>query len=118
MIPILLLKVIIINISWLAELGPMFFAVKQKGYSQSDKRKEDQDYAMTMEMNLQRSLERRATELRASTDKVAPLSRIATPGSRSMRLGTTGGLRTPGAMMRSSTPRKEEPKTPRSRLGL
>lgn len=110
-------KVKLIKCSWLAELGPMFFAVKQKGYSQSEKRKEDQEYAITMEMNLQKNLERRATELRASTEKVAPLSRIATPGSRSFRLGTTGGIRTPGAMARS-TPRKEEPKTPRSRLGL
>ena len=95
----------------------MFFVVKQKGYSQSDRRKDDQELALSMEMNLQKSLERRATEMRMSTEKIAPLSRIATPGSRSFRIGTTGGLRTPGGLARS-TPRKEEPKTPRGRLGL
>ncbi|KAI8922743.1 P-loop containing nucleoside triphosphate hydrolase protein [Entophlyctis helioformis] len=73
---------------WLAELGPMFFSLKDSTYSQRDKRKQDRQDAMEMEGRLQASLERRRAEAleeeqqRAQQMSAALQTRIATPGGR------------------------------------
>ncbi|KAI8923524.1 P-loop containing nucleoside triphosphate hydrolase protein [Entophlyctis helioformis] len=76
---------------WLAELGPMFFSLKDSTYSQRDKRKQDRQDAMEMEGRLQASLERRRAEAleeeqqRAQQMSAALQTRIATPGGRTPR---------------------------------
>ena len=72
---------------------------------------------MEMEVRLQKALEqKKADELRASTEQLLPRSRIATPGSR--RPGTNrtlpGGV-TPRAATGGTTPRHRDIGTPRSR---
>ncbi|KAJ3012893.1 UNVERIFIED_CONTAM: DEAH-box RNA helicase prp16 [Siphonaria sp. JEL0065] len=65
---------------WLAELGPMFFSVKEHGFTHKDKRRQDRKELEGMEQEL-----RRATELQKLEENIVeraptPRTRILTPG--------------------------------------
>ncbi|KAI9197306.1 pre-mRNA-splicing factor ATP-dependent RNA helicase PRP16-like protein [Polychytrium aggregatum] len=89
-----------VEAEWLAELGPMFFSIKEQHFSQREKRHQDRVEMSHMEEEL-----RLATERKRAEDSVTE----ATPVSRSRIL-------TPGRGQRG----RREPGTPlqRSRLGL
>ncbi|KAJ3272979.1 DEAH-box RNA helicase prp16 [Terramyces sp. JEL0728] len=106
---------------WLAELGPMFFKVKDSSFTQRDRRLQDKQQSMEMEERLQIAEKRRKEEsIRAATQQIIPRSRIATPGIRSMRPNTarTAGGLTPRAKTGGLTPRHKPPSTPRGTMGL
>jgi pre-mRNA-splicing factor ATP-dependent RNA helicase DHX38/PRP16 len=58
---------------WLAELGPMFFQLKEQGFSHKDKRRQDREDMRNMEEELRRATELKQQEQRAAT--VQPISR-------------------------------------------
>lgn len=60
---------------WLAELGPMFFSVKEKG-GYLEKRRRDLRDAERMEEELRRASEKRVVV----EEKPTPRSKILTPG--------------------------------------
>ena len=45
-------------LSWLAELGPMFFTIKEAGFSQREKRRMDKQEMRTMEDDMKEALKR------------------------------------------------------------
>lgn len=103
---------------WLAELGPMFFSVKDSNFSQRDKRRQDRQQTMEMEIRLEKALaKKRADELRAQSEVLVTKTRFATPGSRPSRplTGRPGSSR---PRTGGSTPRRIEPSTPRTPRGI
>ncbi|KAJ3325084.1 DEAH-box RNA helicase prp16 [Blyttiomyces sp. JEL0837] len=69
-----------VDAHWLAELGPMFFSVKESSFGQrQDKRRQDRQELSRMEREHTLAEERRATEKRLSTVQPTPRSRILTP---------------------------------------
>ncbi|TPX50854.1 hypothetical protein SeLEV6574_g00656 [Synchytrium endobioticum] len=66
---------------WLAELGPMFFTIKEAGFSQRDKRRMDKQEMRSMEEDMKEALKReQQAKDKEQTEVVHPRSRIATPG--------------------------------------
>ncbi len=66
---------------WLAELGPMFFTIKEQSFSTREKKVLDKLENQNMEEELQRAREERAKkETRPQTEVVASKSKIVTPG--------------------------------------
>ncbi|KAJ1980930.1 Pre-mRNA-splicing factor ATP-dependent RNA helicase PRP16 [Dimargaris xerosporica] len=72
---------------WLAELGPMFFSVKETNWGQREARQQTQQEERDMQKELRESTEQLHQQKRMAT---AP-SRlaVATPGLRTSRAGTT-----------------------------
>ena len=71
---------------WLAELGPMFYSVKETGKSRSEGRKVALEHLKTMEREMKEAeeeLKRRKEEAERSAEKERGRQDIATPG-RSM----------------------------------
>ncbi|TPX67350.1 hypothetical protein SpCBS45565_g03859 [Spizellomyces sp. 'palustris'] len=75
-----------VDAQWLAELGPMFFTLKEKGFSHTEKRRQDRRDLMNMEEELRLASEKRVQEGRAASVAPTPRSRIATPGARTPAL--------------------------------
>jgi pre-mRNA-splicing factor ATP-dependent RNA helicase DHX38/PRP16 len=84
---------------WLAELGPMFYSIKEQNFSQTEKRRKDiketksmeEELKQVQEIHKRREIERRRTE-------TIPRSRIATPGKFATpraRTSRTPRLKTP-----------------------
>lgn len=68
---------------WLAELGPMFYSVKETGKSRSEGRKVALEHLKTMEREMKEAeeeLKRRRDEAEANAEKERNKSVIATPG--------------------------------------
>ena len=92
---------------WLAEMGPMFFSVKESHYSRITKRREEKTTARLMEEELkQADKEKKEKEEKEKTESsvLTPRHKINTPGLRTQ---------TP----KDSTIRRE-PATPRRNFGL
>ncbi|TPX35547.1 hypothetical protein SmJEL517_g02068 [Synchytrium microbalum] len=89
---------------WLAELGPMFFSVKEAGFSQREKRRQDKQEMRTMEDDMKEALKREELEKKKlSIEEIQPrhvISRIATPG------GATPAGMTPRRRIEPGTPRR------------
>ncbi|TRY79169.1 hypothetical protein TCAL_09988 [Tigriopus californicus] len=78
---------------WLAELGPMFFSVKETGKSRGEKRKVATEHLKTMEREMKEAeeeLKRRKTFEEEQAEKERNRVAIATPG-RSSSTGESGG---------------------------
>ncbi|KAI8825388.1 pre-mRNA-splicing factor ATP-dependent RNA helicase PRP16-like protein [Chytriomyces cf. hyalinus JEL632] len=88
-----------VDAHWLAELGPMFFSIKESGFSHKDKRRQDRKELEDMEQEL-----RRATEIQKREESLNELAAMPTPRSR---------ILTPGL----GRTRRREPGTP-FRMGL
>ncbi|KAI8799529.1 hypothetical protein BJ742DRAFT_131803 [Cladochytrium replicatum] len=75
---------------WLAELGPMFFSLKDTTYGHRDKRIQDRQEAKQMAQELEIAIERsKAEEERAKElERLTPRTRIATPGRATPKPGT------------------------------
>ncbi|KAJ3080007.1 DEAH-box RNA helicase prp16 [Quaeritorhiza haematococci] len=85
---------------WLAEMGPMFFTIKEQNFSQREKRKQDRIEAQNMEEELKMAMEKKKEEeVRASTAPPISRSRIVTPGGKTPR---NRREREPGTPMRRS----------------
>ncbi|KAI8904421.1 pre-mRNA-splicing factor ATP-dependent RNA helicase PRP16-like protein [Gorgonomyces haynaldii] len=67
---------------WLADMGPMFFSVKDANYTQRDKRRQDRQDTQRMEERLEKALEQQRLE-QEKEQKPVSKARIATPGMRS-----------------------------------
>ena len=68
---------------WLAELGPMFYSVKETGKSRSEGRKVALEHLKTMEREMKEAeeeLKRRKEEAERSAEKERGRQDIATPG--------------------------------------
>jgi len=68
---------------WLAELGPMFYSVKETGKSRSDGRKVALEHLKTMEREMKEAeelIKRRKEEAERDAEKERNRSVIATPG--------------------------------------
>ncbi|KAK9366717.1 pre-mRNA splicing factor ATP-dependent RNA helicase prp16 [Lipomyces kononenkoae] len=71
---------------WLAELGGVFYSVKEKGYSSRLKRKTEKEFSRKMEIEAQFEEDRKTQELqkeslsRARTGQVKGMAGISTPG--------------------------------------
>ena len=68
---------------WLAELGPMFYSVKETGKSRSEGRKVALEHLKTMEREMKEAeeeLKRRKEESEMEAEKERNRSVIATPG--------------------------------------
>ncbi|KAJ3290355.1 DEAH-box RNA helicase prp16 [Borealophlyctis nickersoniae] len=75
-----------VDAQWLAELGPMFFSIKEQNFNHKEKRRQDRQDYQTMEEQLRLATERRREEdARAETDIPISRSRIATPGRPTKR---------------------------------
>lgn len=80
---------------WLAELGPMFFAVKETGKSGRTKRKQAQEHLQEMEGQMQLALEQMKARKEAAEKKEAALNKgqeILTPGATPRRTPARLGL--------------------------
>jgi len=94
---------------WLAEMGPMFFSVKEAGFNRLTKRK----FERTSEQHMKEEELRKAAQVRRQEEEeertrgpTPSRSKIATPGPRGDTFSAPG-----------STPRRE-PATPRRHLGI
>lgn len=79
---------------WLAELGPMFYSVKETGKSRSEGRKVALEHLKTMEREMKEAeeeLKRRKEEAERNAEKERNKSVIATPG----RLPSSSARKTP-----------------------
>jgi len=87
---------------WLAELGPMFYSIKEQNFSQTEKRRKDMKETKSMEEELKHAQEiNRKKEIERRKTEQIPRSRIATPGK----------FATPGPRARTSrTPRLKTPR--------
>ncbi|KAJ3151226.1 DEAH-box RNA helicase prp16 [Geranomyces variabilis] len=97
-----------VDAQWLAELGPMFFSIKEKGFKHSDKRRQDREDLQTMEEELRAaSIAREQTQTRLASETPLSRSKIVTPGA-------------PRTGPRASTSRSRDIGTPmhRRRTGL
>ena len=88
---------------WLAEMGPMFFSVKESGFNRLEKRKFEKTSAKLMEEELEKDTEKRRALEQEETVATPSRHKIATPGFRAPT-PRTGGRR--------------EPSTPKSFLGM
>jgi hypothetical protein len=67
--------------SWLAELGPMFFTLKEQNFSHKDKRRQDREVMSQMEEELRHASEKRQEELRVASAPPPSRTPIVTPGT-------------------------------------
>ncbi|XP_045766491.1 pre-mRNA-splicing factor ATP-dependent RNA helicase PRP16 [Maniola jurtina] len=65
---------------WLAELGPMFFSVKETGKSNRDKRKEAAVHLQRMEEEMKQAEQKMAEEKKKKEQEVPVKQEVATPG--------------------------------------
>ncbi|XP_052750066.1 pre-mRNA-splicing factor ATP-dependent RNA helicase PRP16 isoform X1 [Galleria mellonella] len=65
---------------WLAELGPMFFSLKETGKSNRDKRKEAAVHLQRMEEEMKQAEQKMAEERRKRDEEVPLKQTVATPG--------------------------------------
>lgn len=70
---------------WLAELGPMFFSVKETGKSNRDKRKEAAVHVQRMEEEMKQAEQKMAEERKKREEDVPVKQEIATPGLNTPR---------------------------------
>ncbi|KAH9629316.1 hypothetical protein HF086_017691, partial [Spodoptera exigua] len=70
---------------WLAELGPMFFSVKETGKSNRDKRKEAAVHLQRMEEEMKQAEQKMAEERKKKEEDVPVKQEIATPGLNTPR---------------------------------
>eukprot|EP01105_Mastigella_eilhardi_P010206 TRINITY_DN2387_c0_g1_i1.p1 TRINITY_DN2387_c0_g1~~TRINITY_DN2387_c0_g1_i1.p1 ORF type:complete len:1291 (-),score=339.01 TRINITY_DN2387_c0_g1_i1:266-4138(-) len=70
--------------TWLAEMGPMFFSVKEDFHSRMERKRQDKENKSLMEQQLEEAQheleERKLHEEEEARKKMASRSRIATPG--------------------------------------
>lgn len=75
--------------SWLAELGPMFYALKEDKFTQRERRKQDKTDAVSMEEQLKLATEKTRIEEQEAAAlaaiKFTPRSRIITPGRKEIK---------------------------------
>ncbi|KAL1510502.1 hypothetical protein AB1Y20_006806 [Prymnesium parvum] len=95
---------------WLAELGPMFFSVKQPGETRAEKRQKEREKKAMMEKDMAdyRARQEAKEAAQSSSRAETPQHRIAIPGAiTSSRMPTPAGA-TPGAggIVRKKTPRR------------
>lgn len=65
----------------------MFFSVKDRNYSQRDKRREDREDKMAMEERLaQAQAKQKLEDAKRAAETMTPRSRIATPGAKTPQL--------------------------------
>lgn len=85
---------------WLAELGPMFFSIKEGHETRAEKRRKQLAQKRKMEEALAASqAEREAAEAAAAADLArSRIQRLATPGADSLSSG--------GPFKRAKTPRR------------
>ncbi|KAG9289815.1 hypothetical protein G9A89_015395 [Geosiphon pyriformis] len=71
---------------WLAEMGPMFYSIKEKNYTQKEKRlaNKAEMAKMSMELQIKITREKEAEDLRRESVAATPknMSQIVTPGRR------------------------------------
>jgi len=69
---------------WLAELGPMFFSVKESGLSRTEKRRQGNEDKLRMEAEMREASEIIKARKEEKLSKLTPLARtpIATPGRK------------------------------------
>lgn len=70
---------------WLAELGPMFFSVKETGKSNRDKRKEAAVHLQRMEEEMKQAEQKMAEERKRREEDVPVKQEVATPGLNTPR---------------------------------
>ncbi|XP_041987375.1 pre-mRNA-splicing factor ATP-dependent RNA helicase PRP16 isoform X2 [Aricia agestis] len=70
---------------WLAELGPMFFSVKETGKSNRDKRKEAAVHLQKMEEEMKVAEQKMAEERKKREEDVPVKQEVATPGLNTPR---------------------------------
>lgn len=70
---------------WLAELGPMFFSVKETGKTNRDKRKEAAVHLQRMEEEMKQAEQKMAEERKRREEDVPVKQEIATPGLNTPR---------------------------------
>ncbi len=71
--------------SWLAELGPMFFTLKESNFSHKDKRRQDRETLNLMEKELQIVIDQQNTMRKVNASLPPSRSQIATPGLNSLQ---------------------------------
>lgn len=80
---------------WLAELGPMFFSVKQTGRSGKDKKKQAEVHMQEMEQQMKQVHQQMEEEKKAEArrqEAMVPKQEIATPGTTPRRTPARIGL--------------------------
>jgi pre-mRNA-splicing factor ATP-dependent RNA helicase DHX38/PRP16 len=72
-------------VRWLADLGPMFYVLKEHNFTSKERRIEDKKQTESMEEELRIATERmKAQEASSNTpSSFTPRSRIVTPGRKS-----------------------------------
>ncbi|KPJ02156.1 hypothetical protein RR46_03431 [Papilio xuthus] len=74
-----------VDARWLAQLGPMFFSVKETGKSNRDKKKEAAVHLQRMEEEMKEAEQKMAEEKRKRDEEVPVKQEIATPGLNTPR---------------------------------
>ena len=101
---------------WLAELGPMFFSIKQQGETRAEKRAKEREHKAKMEAEMKAYEEHKKEKAALEAEKdpfnassfrrpsgSRPNNRIATPG---MSDGGGGGSGDGGSVVRQKTPKR------------
>ncbi|RVE54333.1 hypothetical protein evm_001160 [Chilo suppressalis] len=74
-----------VDARWLAELGPMFYSVKETGQTNRDKRKEAAVHLQRMEEEMKQAEEKMAEERQKKEEEVPVKQEVATPGLNTPR---------------------------------
>ena len=105
---------------WLAELGPMFFSVKEQGETRAEKRQKEREHKAKMEAEMaayqaaqaQKAAAAEASNFggasfrRPSTGGSSGRRRIATPGGESAELGGGASTGATGSTVVKRTPKR------------
>ncbi|KAF9399785.1 DEAH-box RNA helicase prp16 [Mortierella sp. AD011] len=87
---------------WLAELGPMFYSVKEKSYTHREKRMatKAEEARMALEMDLKETREKEEREAAAAAATAAADAKVGGSSAEARFRIATPGFRTPGTPMR------------------
>jgi len=109
--------VTIVDPEWLAEMGPMFFSVKDSHLSRIERRKKETKKRIEMEAEMARATKQMEEEKQREEEEMygsRKVHRIATPGMRSV---ATAPRKQPSSSSSSSSAIQRRATTPR-RFGL
>lgn len=88
---------LIIFLQWLAELGGVFYSVKEKGYSAREKRVTEQEFSRKMEIEAKMAADKEREELRLAKIEASKGSTIVKKPATSMvrKMGSNGVVKKP-----------------------
>lgn len=80
---------------WLAELGGVFYSVKEKGYSARDKRVIETEFNRKMEIEAKMAEDKKRHEEKLAAEEAGPVLAASGPGAKKKKVTTAGAVKKP-----------------------